>query len=266
MIETGVEGHDIAGPAAGIFAEFSELLKQRRRERRDDLMSALLDAEIDGAALSEPELLGFCFLLIVGGNDTTMNLLGNGLALLDTHREARAAVIDDPGLLPSAIEEMLRIEAPTQALPRRPTRDVELHGTRIPADARVLLSFGAANHDDRVFENPGRFEIERQPNRHLSLGQGAHFCMGASLARMEARVAFEEFLGRFPDYTVDEEPGWVTSRWRARTHDWWRVSRGDGCRALPTRRDRCRGGRRSRARGPHASGRDALRSRPLPGS
>jgi cytochrome P450 len=217
MIETGPREHSIAEPAAKIHAEFSELLAERRKQPRDDLMSALLDAKIDGKGLSEEELLGFCFLLIVGGNDTTMNLIGNGAVRLAQDPEARQCLVEEPGLIPGAVEEMLRIDAPAQALPRTTLRDVELHGETIPKGSRVLVSYGAANLDDRVFAQPERFDIRRQDNRHLSLGQGPHFCMGASLARLEARVAFEELLARYPEYTVEEEPGWVTSRW-ARSH------------------------------------------------
>jgi cytochrome P450 len=217
MIETGPQEHSIAEPAARIHAEFSELLTQRRKKPRDDLMSALLDARIDGKRLSEEELLGFCFLLIVGGNDTTMNLIGNGAVRLAQHPEARQCLVDEPRLIPAAIEEMLRIDAPAQALPRTTLRDVELHGERIPEGSRLLVSYGAANLDDRVFAEPERFDIRREDNRHLSLGHGPHFCMGASLARLEARVAFEELLARYPEYVLEEEPGWVTSRW-ARSH------------------------------------------------
>ena len=217
MIETGPKEHSIAEPAAKIHAEFSELLALRRASPEDDLMSALLAAEIDGEGLSEEELLGFCFLLIVGGNDTTMNVIGNGAVRLAQQPEARESLVEDSGLIPNAVEEMLRIDAPAQALPRRPLCDVELHGERIPKGCRLLVSYGAANLDERVFEEPERFDIRRKDNRHLALGQGPHFCMGASLARLEARVAFEELLARYPGYTLEEEPGWVTSRW-ARSH------------------------------------------------
>ena len=148
-----------------------------------------------------------------------MNLIGNGAALLAEHPEERAALVRDPARIPMAVEEMLRFESPAQALPRRPTRDVELHGVRIPAGSRVLLHFGAANRDERFFSDrdPQTFDPDRLERRHLGLGHGTHFCMGASLARMEARVGFEELLARFPDYVLAETPRWVTSRW-ARSH------------------------------------------------
>lgn len=217
MMATGPDGHDIAEASANVYEEFTELLAQRRKSRRDDLMSALLDVKIDGQGLSEQSLLGFCFLLVVGGNDTTMNLIGNGTALLAQHPDQRRRLVEDPKLIPEAVEEMLRIEAPTQALPRRTTRDVGLHGVTIPAESRVIVSFGAANHDERVFAEPERFDISRANKQHMSLGHGSHFCLGASLARMEGRIAFEELLQHRPSYELEEEPTWVTSRW-ARSH------------------------------------------------
>ncbi len=217
MIETGPKDHPIAEPAERILAEFGKLLAQRREERQDDLMSALIDSEIDGEHVTPQELMGFCFLLLLGGNDTTMNLIGNGLALLAWHPDLRSELASDPSLIPRAVEEMLRIEAPTQALARRPTRDGEIAGIEVPADSRLLVNYGAANHDDRIFEDPDRFDIHRHENHHLSLGQGSHYCMGASLARMEARIAFEELLDRYPHYQLESDPGWVTSRW-ARSH------------------------------------------------
>jgi cytochrome P450 len=205
-------------PALKIYQEFSKLIAERRERRGDDLMSALLDAEIDGERLSDPEILGFCYQLIVAGNDTTTTLIGNGAVLLAEHPDQRAALARDPGRIPGAVEEMLRYESPAQALPRRARVDFELHGRRIPADARVLLVFGAANRDEREFEDPDRFDVRRTIRRHLALGHGVHSCLGASLARLEARVAFEELLARIPEWTLESKPGWITSRW-ARAHD-----------------------------------------------
>jgi len=217
MIETGPGSGPIAKPAGRIYKEFEVLLAQRSRERRDDLMSALLDARVDGEGLSEENLLGFCFNLIIGGTDTTMNLIGNGAVLLADHPEQRRRLADDPSLIPDAIEEMLRIESPTQALPRRTTRELELHGTPIPANSRVLVCYGAANHDERTFEAPDEFDIAQPRARHVAFGFGSHHCLGASLARLEGRIAFEELLARHPDYVVHDDGGWVTSHW-ARSH------------------------------------------------
>lgn len=217
MIETGPEAHPIAEPAGRIYKEFEVLLAQRREDPRDDLMSALLAARLDGEGLTDDELLGFCFNLVIGGTDTTMNLIGSGAALLAAHPEQRRLLASDPGRIPMAVEEMLRIESPTQALPRRPTRDVEMHGVVLPEGSRVLVSYGAANHDGRVFVEPEAFDITAERERHLAFGLGAHHCLGAALARLEARVAFEELLDRHPDYVVHDDGGWVTSRW-ARSH------------------------------------------------
>jgi cytochrome P450 len=200
-----------------IYGEFAKLLEERRGEPRDDLMSALIQAEIEGQGLTQEELLGFCFLLVVGGNDTTMNLIANGAVLLARHPEQRAELVADPSLVPQAVEEVLRYEAPTQALPRIAMREVELHGVTIAAGDEVSLVWGAANHDERRFADPERFDIHRQDNRHLAFGHGVHFCMGSNLARMEGRVAFESLLTRMPDYELAAEPGWQASRW-ARAH------------------------------------------------
>jgi cytochrome P450 len=204
---------DFAEAAGKIYALFAELLAERRARPRDDLMTALIDAEAENQRLSDEELLGFCLLLILAGNDTTSSLIGTGMILLARHPDQRAALVDDPSLWPVAIEEMNRIESPTQVLPRTATRDVELHGVTIPAGSRVMLVWGAANHDDREFPDPERFDIRRGSTRHLAFGHGAHYCLGANLARLEARVAFEEWHRRFPRYELADEPTRITSIW-----------------------------------------------------
>lgn len=209
MVATGPRGD----APKQIYAEFSKLLAERREERRDDLMSALLHADLDGRRLTEEELLGFCFVLIVAGNDTTMNLIANGAVALAQHPDQRKLLARDPTRIPAAVEEMLRYESPAQALPRRATRDVTLHGVTVPEGAEVLLVWGAANRDEREFADPERFDAARPIRRHLGLGQGIHFCLGAHLARLEARVAVEELLARIPDYRLEAEPRWVTSVW-----------------------------------------------------
>ncbi len=211
------QAETIFAPARNIYAEFAKLLEERRAERRDDLMSALLDAEIEGERLSQEELLGFCFVLIVAGNDTTTNLIANGAVLLAHEPEQRCRLAADPSLIPGAVEEMLRCESPAQALPRRVTRDVELHGRTLPAGSEVKLVWEAANRDEREFEDPDRFDVTRDIKRQLAFGQGVHFCLGSNLARLEARVAFEELLGRLSAYELASEPRWLTSIW-ARAH------------------------------------------------
>jgi cytochrome P450 family 130 len=217
MVETAGREEEVIQAATQIYGEFSKLLAERRSSRRDDLMSALIDAEIDGQRLSEEDLLGFCFVLIVAGNDTTTNLIANGAVLLALNPEQRARLVRTPGAIPNAIEEMLRCESPAQALPRRVLRDVTLHGRTIPKGALLRLAWGAANRDEREFPDADVFDVTRAAPRHLAFGHGAHFCLGARLARLEARVAFEELLERIPEYELTGDPGWKTSLW-ARSH------------------------------------------------
>jgi len=186
----------IKNPSASIYEEFARLLDERRRARRDDLMSALIDARLDGVELTQEELLGFCFVLVVAGNDTTTNLIANGAVLLAEHPDQRRMLARDPSLLDGAIEEMLRFESPAQALPRRLTREAVLHGQTLPEGAQLFLLWGSANRDEREFEDPDRFDVRRRIKRHLAFGQGIHFCLGANLARLEARVALEALLAR----------------------------------------------------------------------
>ena len=182
-------------------------------------MSALIEAEVVGEKLTDEDLLGFCFLLIVGGIDTTTNLLGSGVILLARNPAQRARLVHDPTLWRGAIEEINRVESPTQVLWRTANEDMSLHGVTIPAGARVALVWGAANHDDREFVDPERFDITRDFNRHLAFGHGVHYCLGAHLVRLEARVAFEEWHAMFPDYELAAEPTRLVSKVaRGHTH------------------------------------------------
>ena len=218
MVESGEDRiQQTIQAATNIYAEFSKLLAERRTAPRDDLMSALVDAEIDGQRLGEEDLLGFCFTLIVAGNDTTTNLIANGAVLLAEHSEQRAHLASHPAAIANAVEEMVRCESPAQALPRRMMADVTLHGRTIPKGAMVRLVWAAANRDEREFANAESFDVTRPAPRHLGFGVGTHFCLGARLARLEARVAFEELLARLPDYELTGDPGWKTSIW-ARSH------------------------------------------------
>lgn len=203
--------HTADGPAVRSYAIFAELLEERRRRPADDLLSALLVAEVDGERLTEDELLSFGWLLLVGGNDTTTNLIGNGLELLARHPDSRRRLVEDPGAIPGAVDEVLRIASPTHTSPRVAAADAVLdHGT-IPQGSRVLLVWAAANLDEREFPDPGRFDIGRSSGRHLALGHGAHYCMGASLTKLEARVAWEEWLAVVPEFEVTEPPVHITS-------------------------------------------------------
>jgi len=181
----------------------SSVFHARRSAPRDDLISILLHSSTEGAALSESDLLGLCFLLLVAGTETTTSALGNALLLLEGHPEDRDRVTRDPGLLASACEEVLRFDPPVQGLCRVATRDIALHEAEIPRGARVHMLFAAGNRDPRVFDEPDRFDIERRDNHHLSFGFGVHFCLGASLARMELRLGVEEFLRHSPRYAID---------------------------------------------------------------
>jgi cytochrome P450 len=192
------------GPAIELGRYLAEVLAQRRREPRDDLLSALLAAEIDGQRLSEVELIGFGFLLLVAGNETTTNLISNAAILLDRHRDQRRLLLEDPARISGAVEEFLRYDSPVQGLARTTTAPVTRHGVTIPEGSKVLLLFGSANHDERVIPDAERFDVLRDPNPHVAFGFGAHFCLGANLARLEARVAFEELLARVPDYRMTQ--------------------------------------------------------------
>jgi cytochrome P450 len=185
-----------------IFEYFADTVAARRKSPTDDLVSALVTAEVDGTRLGDDEILGFCALLLIAGNETTTNLLGNIAIVLDAHRDARAELCADPALVPNAVEEVLRYEGPVPTLTRTTARDVELHGHTIPAGDKVLLLLAAANRDPRAFPRADVFDLHRTENRHLALGHGIHFCMGANLARLEARIATEALLDRFPDYAV----------------------------------------------------------------
>lgn len=209
----GLTEHDeIAQLSGKIYEVFAGLLAERRKQPTDDLMSALLLAEIEGERLHEEELLGFCFLLLVAGNDTTTNLIGYGGEILANHRDQRAELAKNPGLLRDAVEEMLRYESPTQVIPRTATKDVELYGVTIPKGARVQMQLGAANRDEREFVDAHRFDIHRKHHRNIAFGVGLHFCLGAPLARLEGRIAFEELLARIPEYEIGA-PQRIPSNW-----------------------------------------------------
>ena len=191
---------------------FAEIIAARRAEPMDDLVSALVAASVDGERLTDDEILGFCFLLIVAGTETTTNLIGLGALALAAHPDQRAKLVADPSLIPSAVEEMLRWGSPVQGLARTTTRAIDRHGVTIPEGAKVQLLYGSANRDEREFADPDRFDVTRSVDRHLAFGHGVHFCLGAALARLEAIVVFEELLRRVPNWRVDvEHVEWIHS-------------------------------------------------------
>jgi cytochrome P450 len=175
---------------------FTEIIAQRRIAPRDDLISGLISAELDGEMLSADDILAFCSLLLIAGNITTTNLIGNAFVCLLERPEEFAPVRAEPELLPSAIEEVLRYQSPVQATIRTTVRDVEFAGATIPTGQTVIAWTGSANRDETKFDCPDRFDIQRQPNPHLSFGMGIHFCLGAPLTRLESRVALRIMFER----------------------------------------------------------------------
>ncbi|HJT95015.1 MAG TPA: cytochrome P450 [Mycobacterium sp.] len=198
----GEVGEGLAA-AAAVYAYFADFLADRRRTPRDDLVSALVAAEIDGQKLSDDELLGFCLLLLIAGQETTTNLLGNAAVVLAQHRRSRQRLAADSALLGLAVEELLRFDSPVQGLSRVLTHEMTLHDITMSRGESVLLLFGSANRDERVFANPDVFDIDRRPEHQVAFGRGIHFCLGAALARLEARTALRAFISRVPDWDVD---------------------------------------------------------------
>jgi len=202
MPESPVDGTD------RLATDYAEFIDWRKEHPSDDLMTELLTAEFTDEngtvrTLTRDEVLGYIGLLAGAGNETTTRLIGWAAKLLADHPDQRKALVDEPALIPNAIEECLRYEAPSPVQSRYVTRDVELHGRTVEAGSIMVLLNGSANRDEREFPDPDRFDIHRKVQRHLSLGYGIHFCLGAHLARLEARVALEEVLKRFPEWEID---------------------------------------------------------------
>lgn len=175
----------------------ADLIAARRRQPQDDLLTSLIEAEVDGERLSADEILGFFQILVVGGQETTTDLIDNALLCLLEHPDQLARLRAEPDLMESAIEEVLRYRSPLQWVMRAPRRDVELRGQTIPAGALMLPMIGAANRDPAQFAEPDRFDIARAPNPHVAFGHGIHFCLGAALSRLETRIALGDILARF---------------------------------------------------------------------
>ncbi len=197
---------EVAARGAAAFEEYAayhrDVVADRRARPRDDLVSVLVHAEIDGERLTDDEILHDSLLILVGGDETTRHVISGGMEALCRHPEERRRLAGDPSLLPTAVEEMLRWVTPIQNMNRTATRDTELGGRRIRAGDKLLLLYPSANRDERVFADPDRFDVARRPNEHVAFGFGAHFCLGASLARLELRVMFEELLRRLPDLAL----------------------------------------------------------------
>ena len=223
-----VEANAAAGPrqaadaSAELFGYFTTLIDRRRTEPADDTVSDLVRL-LDGDVAGMLRILGFAFTMIAGGNDTVTGLLGGAAELLTTHPDQRQRLLDRPDLLPTAIEELLRLTSPVQCLARTLTSDTTVHGRTIPAGRKVLLLYGSANRDPRVFGgHADEFDILRGSpggppagppggslggGRHLAFAVGAHHCLGAAATRLQARVVLQELLARFPRFGVDPAAG-----------------------------------------------------------
>ncbi|MCZ4656054.1 cytochrome P450 [Dietzia kunjamensis] len=199
----GLEGGAVDA-VAEMFAYFGELIAERRAHPGDDLISALAQAEIEGERLDDWDILGFCFVIVAGGNDTTGNLISHTVALLDSHPRQREMLVADPGLIPGALSECLRFESSVQALARTTTREVTVGGTTIPVGEKVMMLYGSANRDEREFgPTAGQLDITREISGHLGFARGPHFCIGSHFARLQARIAVEELYAAHPTVGVD---------------------------------------------------------------
>lgn len=196
-----------------LLAYFGELAERRRREPADDVVSALVAAEAEADAdVSIVQILGFAFTMVAGGNDTVTGLLGTAAELLTTEPDQRERLLEDPTLLPDAVEEFLRLSSPVQGLARTTTREIEIEGATIPAGRKVLLLYGSANRDPREFgDDAEQCDVSREIDRIMTFSYGPHFCLGASAARLQGRVAVDEVLSRFPRFAVDAEAGELAS-------------------------------------------------------
>lgn len=201
------EAMGTAGAAvASMMGYFSELIERRRREPGDDTISHLVAAGVgaDGDIAGVLSILAFTFTMVTGGNDTTTGMLGGAVQLLQQRPDQRRLLIDDPELIPVAIDEFLRLTSPVQGLARTATRDVTIADTTIPAGRKALLLYGSGNRDEREFgSNAAELDVRRAPRNILTFSHGAHFCLGAAAARMQSRVALTELLSRYPDFEVD---------------------------------------------------------------
>ncbi len=191
---------------------FRGLIAERRRRPQADLLTALIAAEEQGDKLSEGELLATCILLLIAGHETTVNLIGNGLLALLRHPDQLRRLRDDPALIQTAVEELLRYDGPVQRSGRIPNTDVEIGGKTIPKGSLVSALIGAANRDPAQFPDPDRLDVARSDNRHIAFGWGIHFCLGAPLARVEGQIAINTLLRRKPALTLaTETPEWRES-------------------------------------------------------
>ena len=191
---------------------FRGLIATRRKDPKPDLLTGLIAAEEEGNKLSEAELVSTCMLLLIAGHETTVNLIGNGLLALLQHPDQLRMLREDPALIQTGIEELLRFDGPVQRTGRMVTTEVEIGGKLIPKDSVVVSVIGAANRDPKQFADPDRLDVTRKDNRHIAFGFGIHFCLGAPLARLEGQIALGTLLRRMPKLALaSETPEWRES-------------------------------------------------------
>lgn len=210
IVAANAEGDVLSAPQAvsEMFGFFSEAIERARKEPGDDMISTLVHSELEGKEVPLMKILGLAFTMVAGGNDTTTGLLGGSAELLTKNPEQRKLLLEDPSLIPNAVEEFLRLTSPVQGLARTTTRDVEIHGETIPEGKKVMLLYASGNRDEREFgPDAAECDVTRKIRRHLALGYGAHHCIGAATVRLVARVALEELLARCPEFSVDADQG-----------------------------------------------------------
>ena len=195
-----------AAGVMGMLAFFRERLAALRAHPGDDMVSLLLESEVDGEKLNDSDILAFCFLLVVAGNETTRNGISGGLQVLCEHPGEKRRLLENPDLMESAVEEILRWVSPLHHMARSAVADAEIRGQQIRAGDRLIMWYPSTNRDEEIFDDPYRFDITRSPNEHLAFGIGEHFCLGAGFARKELKVMFEELFRRFPGIELDGEP------------------------------------------------------------
>ena len=203
----GITGATVGDAVGSMMAYFTELIERRRREPADDTISHLVAAGVgaDGDIADTLSVLAFTFTMVTGGNDTTTGMLGGSVQLLHRQPDQRRLLVEQPELIPDAIDEFLRLTSPVQGLARTTTRDVTIGDTTIPEGRKVLLLYGSANRDEREYSpDAGELHVTRRPRNIMTFSHGAHFCLGAAAARMQSRVALTELLARCPDFEVDE--------------------------------------------------------------
>jgi len=185
--------------AMQMYAHLMGMIAERREHRREDLVALLVDSEIEGEQLGDMDILLFCLLLLVAGNETTRNAISGGMHALSEHPEQWQLLRDNPDLIDSAVEEILRWTSPVAHMARVATADTQIHGQPIAKGDRIVMWYPSVNRDEDNFTDPYTFDITRNPNDHLAFGIGEHFCLGAGFARLEIKVIFQELLRRLPD-------------------------------------------------------------------